>query len=62
MVYLPKQLISNSMVMGEHLVGNYMVVACYNFYNFNGGAGVKEIILCTVSGCPGRNLKRIPLK
>jgi hypothetical protein len=45
MVYLPKQLISKSMVIREHLVGNYVVVACYSFYSFNGEDGVNEIIL-----------------
>jgi len=62
MVYSPKQLISNSVVISEYLVGNYVVVACYNVYNFNGGAGANEIILSNVSGCPGRNLKRIILE
>jgi hypothetical protein len=62
MVYLPKQLISNSMVISEHLVGNYVFVACYKFYRFNGGDGVNEIILSKFSGCPGRNLKRIALE
>jgi hypothetical protein len=62
MFYFPQQLISNSMVVSEYLVGNYVVVACYNFYNFNGGTGVNEIILNMVSVCSGRNLKRIPLE
>jgi len=61
-VYFPKQLIANSIVMSEYIVGNYVVAACYNFYNLNGGADVNEIILSKVSGCPGRNLKRVPLE
>lgn len=50
------------MVISECLVGNYVVVACYNFYNFNGGTGVNKIILNMVSGCHGRNWKLIPLE
>jgi hypothetical protein len=62
MVYLPKQLISNSVVISECLVGYHVVVVCYNFYNLNGEAGVNEIIFSKFSGCPGRNLKRVSLE
>jgi hypothetical protein len=62
MVYLPKQLISNSMAISKYLVGNYVVVACYNFYNFNGLTRGTDIIPSKFSGCPGRNLKQVTLE